>query len=107
MNKNYITVPLLCALPITGCTTQIIPQEQIDLYKEYYQTKTKSTGISQGLKETFHYQNFGENNISLNSDYREKDKDIFEDFIKDITERAKRLEPEFSKIIDENFWDLV
>ncbi len=35
------------------------------------------------------------------------DEEILENFVKSITINTKELDPDFSKFVDDNFWDLV
>lgn len=39
--------------------------------------------------------------------YVDRDDEILDDFVKNITVNTKELDPDFSKFVDDNFWNLV
>lgn len=107
MSKNYITVSLLCALSVVELTNQVSPKSSFDLYADNHQLQKYSVQSSEMFSHSLKFQYNGENSISVNCNYGENDKDVLEQFVNEIIENSKLLEPEFSKIIDDNFWDLV
>ena len=47
------------------------------------------------------------NNSIENLDDTHKNKLIIENFVNSIVDNLKNIDPDFSNVVDENFWDLI
>lgn len=104
MNTNDITYPFLIGLiPITlmSYTSHIKCNSSLEEYNDpIYKTKKTDYKTPPDLY-------LGDTQSEIMPIEHNNESVILKDFISHITENSKEMDPEFSKFIDDNFWDLV
>ena len=118
MNKNIITMGcLLISSSVISASEGFVSSPNIEFYRDGLRVKVNSnypkpflsqrSNISNSVNSLYHFFTSAENDVSIQSVLysEQEDVDILEKLEK-IMEASKPLPSEFSKVIDDDFWDL-
>jgi hypothetical protein len=106
MSRNYITVTMVAEFLAGSCNANNVLASDVSL--DYYvgnkiQKKPISLMPTPPINE---YTSDYINNIQPIS-YIDRDEDVLMNFVGSIIVNTKNLDSDFSKFVDDNFWDLV
>lgn len=107
MNANIINIHSIACIFMSGAF--VTAGAQLNDYTdpiEYnvgdfaFEGPLDSLGINSSYNEMTAF-------TALKENPEKSDKELLNDFVSSILDECKSLDPEFSKLIDDNFWDLI
>ncbi len=106
MSKNYITVTMFAGLLAGSCNVNNVFASDVSIdYYVHNKISYKYRDVMP-ISEIDKYTSDCINDIQSIS-YVDSDEEILANFVKNITVNTKELDADFSKFVDDNFWDLV
>ncbi len=106
MSKNYITVTVFAGLLAGSCNANNVFASDVSIdYYVHNKISHKCKNVMP-MSKIDKYTSDCINNIQ-SIHYVDSDEEILENFVKSITINTKELDPDFSKFVDDNFWNLV
>ena len=106
MSKNYITVTMFAGILASSCNVNNVFANDASI--DYY-VHNKISGKCKNMAAIPKIDEYISDSINdiQSISYEDKDNEILTNFVKSITAKSNELDSDFSKFVDDNFWDLV
>ena len=102
---NKISVPLVASMLVGGLL--VTSYTQFNDYSDFSNLQENCYSPDDSFSIPKSDSQFNEIHFFTSTSVVVSDEQILKEFIGAILPECKSLEPEFSKLIDDNFWDLI